>query len=274
MRRICWLVVGLLCMPAGLAAGAEEAGRLATMKLRIPESTLEFEMVKLPAGRIEMPAEKPEDPARRVEVKPIWMAKREVSWDCYTRWAFGEYLPPIKRYAEVEAKTLPSIPQRDVSEGWGRDNQPAIRMTLASAQKYCVWLSAQTGKKVRLPTEAEWEYACRAGGPEINGLSEKELDAVAWHAGNSEDRAHTSGLKKPNAWGLHDMLGNVAEWVQPEGELQFTKGGAWNTPAGKIGSGGRNYFKASWQVTDPEDPKSVWWLSDGSFVGFRIVVEE
>jgi formylglycine-generating enzyme required for sulfatase activity len=263
-------ILQMVAMPGWSA----EPAALPMTKIRIPGSTVEYELVKIPAGKIEMASGKDGEAPKVVEIKSLWIGKLEVTWECYGWWAFGRGIPAAQRYREVDAKTLPSIPYRDAAEGWGQDDQPAIRMTLESAQMYCDWLSKQTGRKFRLPTEAEWEYACRAGGPPLQQLSEERLNAVAWYEKNSEERAHPGGQKKPNRWGLHDMLGNLAEWVQPEDGKRFTKGGAWNSPGERVNSTGRMYFKSDWQRTDPEDPKSRWWLSDGPFVGFRVVMEE
>lgn len=92
---------------------------------------------------------------------------------------------------------------------------PAISMSHHAASKFCEWLSAQTGHYYRLPTEAEWEYACRAGSPGAYsyGNGEASLDQYAWYWNNSNDRYQKTGSKKPNKWGLRDMHGNVAEWV-------------------------------------------------------------
>jgi formylglycine-generating enzyme required for sulfatase activity len=81
---------------------------------------------------------------------------------------------------------------------------------------YALWLSEQTGKPYRLPSEAEWEYACRAGTetPWSFGEQESQLWAHAWHAGNSNEMTHPVAEKEPNPWRLCDMHGNVCEWVQ------------------------------------------------------------
>jgi formylglycine-generating enzyme required for sulfatase activity len=91
------------------------------------------------------------------------------------------------------------------------DDLPVTSVSWKEAQEFCVELSRKEGATYRLPTEAEWEYACRAGADEPPGGL--ELQAVAWYADNSDATIHPVGLKKPNAWGLHDMLGNAAEWT-------------------------------------------------------------
>jgi formylglycine-generating enzyme required for sulfatase activity len=161
---------------------------------------------------------------------------------------------------------------------------------------YCHWLSLKTGKHYRLPTEAEWEYACRAGSATAYpfGNDPARLGEFAWYGKNAGETTHEVGGKKPNAWGLHDMLGNVAEWcldhysatdyqkykgpvfnpLRKPTKFKYShvvRGGSWADPADRCRSAARRGSDKSWQVRDPQTPQSIWWLSDADFVGFRVV---
>ena len=135
------------------------------------------------------------------------------------------------------------------------DDQPVVVVSWNDAMAFCRWLSAQTGRSVRLPTEAQWEYAARAGGQED---SPSRLDEAAWYEGNASDCAHPVGTKRPNPWGLCDMQGNAWEWcldvwrpdyreAAPEGRAQMhdpvvpqvvwryvLRGGSWFSPTRQL----------------------------------------
>jgi formylglycine-generating enzyme required for sulfatase activity len=183
-----------------------------------------------------------------------------------------------------------------MSFGMGKKGFPAICMTQKSAKTYCQWLSAKTGRYYRLPTEAEWEYACRAGTKTAFsfGDSADDLDEYAWTVDNSEEKYHKVGQKKPNPWGLHDMHGNVAEWTLDQytstgypseaGKVakdpfnvpkklypQTARGGAWNDGPEKQRSAARRGSDKEWKQQDPQLPQSVWYFTDAQFLGFRVV---
>ncbi len=174
-----------------------------------------------------------------------------------------------------------------MSFGMGIDGYPAISMTQHAANKFAQWLSAKTGHFYRLPTEAEWQYACRAGG---EGKLPQPLQDYAWYADNSNGKYQQVGKRKPNAFGLHDMIGNVMEWTldqhAPLSPGQFDNpwvkasqpyphavlGGSWNDPAEGLGCGARVGSDPSWKMQDPQLPKSIWYHTDAQFLGFRVSV--
>jgi formylglycine-generating enzyme required for sulfatase activity len=178
----------------------------------------------------------------------------------------------------------------------GRDGYPAICMTHLAAKVYTKWLSAKTGRYYRLPTEAEWEYACRAGSKTAYGFGDdpKALPDYAWFYTNADDKYHEVGKKKPNAWGLHDMHGNVAEWVLdqyvsdgyrrllettrhcpllvPETIYpRVVRGGSYMDDPKACRSAARRGSTDDFMMGDPQMPKSIWYHTDARFVGFRVV---
>ncbi|MDA7978542.1 MAG: formylglycine-generating enzyme family protein [Pirellulales bacterium] len=269
-----------------------------------------FDMVPIRGGKFlmgspdsEADRSDAEGPQHEVEIASFWMGKHEVTWDEYNIYTFSL---DIKR-REVfnleategdllaDAVAHPTKPYVDMSFGMGKDGFPAVCMTQYAAKKYCEWLSAKTGHYYRLPTEAEWEYACRAGTTTAYsfGGGTDNIDEYAWHLDNSGEKYHKVGEKKPNPWGLFDMHGNVSEWVldafdpsyygklqgvtsnplnQPTQEYSRTvRGGSWDDFPEDLRSSVRKVSEPLWKERDPQDPQSIWYLTDAPFVGFRIV---
>src|SRR5487761_24166 len=210
-------------------AEAQTAAEMKPYTDRISDSEAAFEMLPIPGGTFRMGSpdeeagrQEDESPVHEVKIAPFWMGKHEVTWDEYEVFMFsldvarrrtlGKQPSTLDKFSD--AVTRPTKPYTDMSFGMGKGGFPAICMTQLAAKKYCQWLSAKTGRYYRLPTEAEWEYACRAGMQTAYSFSDDpaKLGDYAWFYENSHDSYHKVGQKKPNPWGLFDMHGNVAEW--------------------------------------------------------------
>ncbi len=278
----------------------------------IEQADVEFELLPIPGGKFLMGS--PEDeadrsddegPQREVEISPFWMAKTEISWDVYDVWASDldifrrqvKSLEPSPRdvFADFFQVSQPTNPYTDMTFGMGKRGYPAICMTQHSARTFCKWLSAKTGRYYRLPTEAEWEYACRAGTTTAYSFGDDpdDLDDYAWYFDNTDEGYEKVGKKEPNPWGLHDMHGNVGEWVldqydeagfealadQTKDPLaipktlypRVVKGGGWNQFPEDCRSAAREASDEQWKRQDPQLPKSIWYLTDALHVGFRVV---
>jgi formylglycine-generating enzyme required for sulfatase activity len=245
-----------------------------------------IELVQIPADTIVMTG--PDGKDHHHAIKPIWVAKYETRWDEYD--PFWRMLDMTEEQSRTVGDSIrgsfskresgrwerPESPYVPPDAGFGIAGYPASCIHFQAAVKYCTWLSKLTGKKFRLPTEAEWEYACRAGGPPVKPDAEALAD-VAWFAGNSQERPHEVGKKRPNAWGLYDMLGNVGEYVicDPTDTAGVIAGGTWSDQAKDVHSGAREPYSPEWQKTDPFDPKGTSWFDyDRRRIGLRVVMED
>lgn len=273
---------------------------------------VKFDMVPIKGGTFVMGSpdgeegRKPEEgPQHTVKIEPFWMGKYEVTWDEYDIW---NHSLDVKRRQVTRQKgteldkfadavTRPTKPYTDMTFGMGHDGYPAICMTQLAAKTYCEWLTAKTGHYYRLPTEAEWEYACRAGTKTTYSFGDdpEKLGEYAWFAGNSNEKSQKVGQKKPNPWGLYDMHGNVMEWTLDQFNKDFyaecakqnpsvepfampkklyphtARGGSWEDEPDRLRSAAREPSDPSWKIKDPQIPKSRWYHTDALFLGFRIV---
>ncbi len=274
--------------------------------------------------------------AVQVELPPFWVAKHEVTWSAYWQYMklnddfakfesiagtlasnnaslaaaakqVVEQQPAIATVLSVEATYVDGVTaptalyDESTTYECGQDpQQPAATMTPYAAKQFTKWLSGTTGTQYRLPTEAEWEYAARAGSETAypNGDGPQSLDDYAWYDDNADYVTHLVGEKQPNAWGLHDMLGNVAEWVidqytddldrtadQPlaweeaihwpeSNEARVARGGFYDSTAEDLRSTSRFYSEdVDWKASDPNSPLSPWWYTDypSTGIGFRLV---
>lgn len=295
-------------VPDAIAASEAE---MKPYREQLRYTTTEIEMVPLRGGTFKMGSPESEEmrkedegPVHEVRVDPFWMGKYEITWDQYDTW--GEKIDIIRRDLAglkptddeqvVDGMTRPTEPYTDMSFGFGKGNYPAICMTQHAARSFCKWLSAKTGRYYRLPTEAEWEYACRAGTTTAYsfGDSTDELDDYAVSLQNSNDQYEEVGTKKPNPWGLHDMHGNVAEWVLDQyipdicqqrasspviNPLAIpttlyphsVRGGGWDDEPDMLRSAAREGSSEEWKQQDPQIPQSIWYFTDALGVGFRVV---
>ncbi len=295
----------------------------------IPGGDVAFRMIPVPGGTFRMGSPENEEgrtadegPAFEVKVEPFWMGQHEVTWAEYKRYTAahslflamqGANIRPVDESNEADAVTAPTElydPSMTFTNG-EEPELPAVTMTQFAARQYTKWLSGLSGRFYRLPAESEWEYACRAGTetPFSCGSGKPEaLEDVAWFAENADDTTHPVGQKKSNSFGLHDMHGNVAEWVVDElvaggyaqpaalpqpvataAAIQWPvqlypralRGGAYYDEATECRSASRKGSRDAggdtkdpdWKDVDPNIPKSPWWYTEEPTlgVGMRIV---
>jgi formylglycine-generating enzyme required for sulfatase activity len=303
-----WAVKPVLEVPGASASSEAEMKPYTDL---IGNTSVKFDMLPIRGGKYSMgspSSEKgrndDEGPQHEVSVGPFWMGKYEVTWDEYEVFMFQLDIARRKLSKEeptvldkaADALTRPTKPYTDMTFGMGKEGFPAICMTQYAAKKYCQWLSAKTGRFYRLPTEAEWEYACRAGTKTAYSFGDdaEKIGDYAWDYDNSGETTHLIGKKKPNPWGLFDMHGNVAEWCADQYQPDFYKkvaskltdnplvvpkevepcvvrGGSWDDDPEKLRSAVRVASNADWKQQDPQIPQSVWYYTDALFVGFRVV---
>jgi formylglycine-generating enzyme required for sulfatase activity len=270
----------------------------------IPGTEVAFTLQPIPAGTftIGSPANEKgrspdEGPQAKVALPAFWIGQREVTWNEYEVFMFATDAAGNASKTESDAVSHPTKPYVEMSFGMGTDGFPAISMTHHAANKYCEWLSAQTGHFYRLPTEAEWEYAARAGTTTAYfwGDDAAQVGEYAWFFENAPNYQYAKiGLKKPNPWGLYDIYGNVVEWCLDQyyadtyakagGILDGSKwvpsktpyphvvrGGSYDDDSDMLRSAFRRGSESEWKAQDPQLPKSIWYHTDAKWLGFRII---
>ncbi|MFZ9239988.1 MAG: formylglycine-generating enzyme family protein [Chitinophagaceae bacterium] len=265
--------------------------------IRVPGTNQVISMIGLQGGTFTMgnntAANTNEKPSRQLQISPFSIGVFEITHDQFDIFFKDE---ETSQGSKVDAITRPTPQYIDLSWNMGKEGgYPANSMSVDAALMFCRWLYQKTGKFFRLPTEAEWEYACRAGTQTeyFFGNSPDKLSQYAWYQANSNGKYQKVGSKKPNPWGLYDMLGNVAEWTMDQYDPNYFKktmnnekdkiilpvsryprsirGGSYLDDGKQLRSSNRQFSETGWNKRDPQLPKSRWWLTDGMFVGFRIV---
>lgn len=274
--------VALAALLSGAAQPpAEESIPPESFTQQISGTVVEINMVPIPAGTVDVPDPDRPGNTKAIKVGPFYASTTEITWDSYDIFVYHLDVPPGSEEGGqadgAEAVTRPTKPYIPPDRGFGHAGFPTISVTFKGAREYCVWLSSKTGKHYRLPTEAEWEYMARGGAapyaPYCFGDDVNLLDEYAWYTANSNRKTQPVGKKKPNAWGLFDVHGNVGEWCVGLDGQPIARGGAFLNNAKDVAVTRRDKQTPLWNITDPQMPKSTWWLSDCNFVGFRIICE-
>lgn len=199
-------------------------------------------------------------------VESFWMSRTEIDWDTFDAFVFDVDELPVK--GTPEAETRPTRPYMLVDRGFGHAGYPAISMSRRGADSFCRWLSELTGRTWRLPTTREWTRAC-----DLGAVSTDAMDAYAWYEANADWTTHPIATKKADALGFHDLHGNIAEWAITDKGDGVVMGGSYLSTADELGCRSSQPDTKDWNESDPQIPRSIWWLADAPFVGFRIVCD-
>jgi len=283
-----------------LATAPTPAATPAPYTEKIPNTEVSFALQPIPAGTftIGSPATEKnrnpdEGPQAKVALPAFWMGQHEVTWSEYEIFMFASDSAGNTTKTDADAVSHPTKPYVEMSFGMGREGFPAISMTHHAASKYCQWLSAKTGHFYRLPTEAEWEYAARAGTTTAYSFGDDPAQLSAY-AVFQADKYGKVGSKKPNPWGLFDLHGNVSEWTldqyEPDAYARIkgdpaigswvkstqpyphvARGGNWSDSPELLRSAARRASSPDWKMLDPQLPKSVWYHTSAPWIGFRVV---
>lgn len=199
----------------------------------------------------------------------IWISRTEIPWEVLDVCIYGFDKKDGKSDPEsADAVTRPTKPYIATDRGFGHAGWPANSVSFQNAKAFCLWLSAKTGKHYRLPTHAEWVLAC-----EKSGVAGESLADFAWFDENSDGTTHKIGSKKADAQGVHDLYGNLAEWcVMPDGSGAVV-GGSYREARDEISCAEFERDTPNWNLTDPQLPRSIWWLADAGWIGFRVVCD-
>ena len=263
----------------------------------ILNTNFSLKMATIPAGSFSMGSPKSEKGRetdeslpRNIKISAFYMSVYEITYDQYDFFRDEEKDSDPK----PDAITRPSPPYIDLTLGMGKQGGfPANSMSQYGALMFCKWLYLKTGVFYRLPTEAEWEYACRADTSTIYpfGNDVKKLKEYGWFSQNSDNKYHKVGELQPNRWGLYDMLGNVMEWTLDEYREDYAqittdtdpsvpptarhprtlKGGCFSDKTTDLRPANRIKSDPIWNRRDPQIPKSKWWNADAPFIGFRVI---
>ncbi|WP_331583861.1 formylglycine-generating enzyme family protein [Puia sp.] len=247
-------------IPSILFTGSVYAQSFHGYEQAIPNSDVSFKMVPIPGSRT---------------VDSFWMEEHETTYEEYILFQDESQ----DHGPAPDGVTRPSPPYVDFTLGMGKKGGfPANSMSRYAAMMYCKWLYKRTGVFYRLPTEGEWEYACRAGTGTAYpfGAGADSLRWYAWYSGNSDNRYHAVKQLKPNSWGLFDMLGNLAEWTLDAATPGtayplILKGGCFHDGAAALQPAARLLSDKKWNARDPQIPRSKWWNTDAPFIGFRVI---
>lgn len=255
MKLSCRALVVLLMLMPRLALPAQD---VMVVRDSLPGMRLSWEMVLVPGGTVVLGTD-------TVHVESFLIGRTEVPWDLYDVFYLRLDVPRAMRDS-VDARLRPSRPYGAPDRGYGHRGYPAISLTYGATTRFVTWLSERSGHRYTVMTDAQWQRAADLAFPGGRAAS-----AQARTADNADGTTHPVGAGSADALGLYDLLGNVGEWVMGQGDSTWLRGGSFADSASAVHTRSRASQQATWNQTDPQIPKSRWWLSDGPFAGFRLV---
>jgi len=259
-----------------------------TDKVVYPSKEIPFEMVLVPGDAA-------------AGIGPFYMASHEVTWEMFNDWAYSTDID-VNTSATLQARDLrPSPLYEDCTQvKFGKGDRPAISMSRTTAEAYAKWLTETTGRNYRIPTDAEWQHALKAGGgiPQDRaallaqawlddnaerfggGGSSDVFDPFAASAPEGEGKEEEVGMSalvgtaQPNSLGIYDLLGNAAEWVVGTGAERIVRGGHFQLPADQLSTEWKSIENQKvWNATYPQKPNSRFWYRDHYYQGIRLVCD-